>query len=66
MLATLVVVKCAWCTPPQDGDTDATHGICEYHSAKMHIESARRQTSKVPSYMGEREKFEAYRDRRRK
>lgn len=73
MLVTLIVVPCAWCTPPQAGDRDATHGVCEMHAQMLLLEQQRRREAReqlyrdtvaefyaVPSYVCERSAFEAY------
>lgn len=65
MILAVKNVPCAWCPmeEPQEGDS---HGVCEMHDEQMRTQSAQRQFDKVPSYMGERVKFEEYKERRRK
>lgn len=57
---------CAWCPTPKDEPTpeDQSHGICDDHADQLDLQSKQRQFEKVPSYFGEREKFERYTERR--
>jgi len=59
---------CAWCPTPKDEpvpDEDTSHSICEEHEEQLLIQSSQRQFDKVPSYVGERQKFEQYIEKRK-
>jgi hypothetical protein len=65
MMLAVKKVPCAWC-PMEEPQEGSSHGICETHDEQMRTQSAQRQFDKIPSYVGERKAFEAYKERRRK
>ena len=55
---------CGWCPRAPNEPPNTSHGICDEHRDQLLIQSAQRQFNKVPSYMGDREKFNEYKEKK--
>lgn len=66
MMLGIKIGPCPWCVAPSKDDEEMSHGMCDDHIEAMRTQSAQRQFDKVPSYLGERAKFEEYKAKNRK
>lgn len=59
-------LPCGWCPRDEDEDPNTSHGICPDHAQEIKDQSDARQFSKgiPPSYVGNRDKFEAYKEKK--
>lgn len=60
----MMKLLCGWCPRPEKEDPNVSHGICDEHAQQLKDQSDARHWNDVPSYVGERSKFEQYRTKK--